>query len=72
MKIDYQKLHDIISAAKDKFIAQSSRVYFQTPKGAREITLEEKRIVAILEAVDMKLGLGLEIEHFNEILEIPE
>ena len=63
MKIDYQKLHDIITTSKSKFSHQETRLFWETPRGEKEVTFEEKRFIAIVESMNMKLQLGLEIDY---------
>lgn len=63
MKVNSQQVHDIISSAKSKFTDQPCRMHWETSLGIKELTFEEKRFVAMIEATNMILQLGLEIEH---------
>ena len=63
MKITDQTVHNIISKAKQTFTDQPCRLYWGTERGAKELTYEEKRIVALLEAMGTELKLNLEIEY---------
>ena len=62
MKIDSKILHDITRVSVSKYLDHPSRTYWKDGK-KKEVTFEEKRIIAILEAVDTVLNLGLEIEY---------
>lgn len=61
MKINKDTLFKIIDMANNNFVKQSGRVYWDCC-GTPEMTLEEKRIVAIAEAVGTVLGLDVDIE----------
>jgi len=64
--INKEKLHDIIEMSKTKFGDQNSHLYWKTSTGLKEISQEEKRFIAILEAADIELDLGLVMEYKKE------
>ena len=60
MKIDRHNIFNIIDNANKKFIDQPSRMYWK--EDDKEVNYEEKRIIAIVEAVSIELKLDVEVE----------
>lgn len=67
MKVSSQQLFNIIGKAKSKFNDQPARLYWNSPKGSKEVTFEEKRIIAIVEAISMELRLDIEVDYDNKL-----
>lgn len=64
MKIDYQKMHDIITESKSQNSNLETRLYWRNERGVdMELSFEEKNMVAIIRAMNLKLGLGLEMDY---------
>lgn len=49
--------------SKSKFIDQPTKMYWKTDYGKKEITFEEKRFIAMLEATDMVLQNEMEVDY---------
>lgn len=62
VNIDSKILHNITRVSVSKYLDQPSRIYWNDGK-QKEVTFEEKRIIAIIEAVSMELDLGLEVDY---------
>ena len=62
VNIDSKILHNITRISVSKYLDHPSRTYWNDGK-KKEVTFEEKRIIAIIEAVSMELDLGLEVDY---------
>ena len=65
MKIGKSDINTITYRAVDIFNRQNSRLFWESPKGKVELTFEEKRILAIVKAVNITLQLDIDFLDIN-------
>lgn len=63
--ITFEELFSIMDKAKTNAVLQSTHLYWHTKLGEREVTEDEKRFIAIIEALDEVKQLGLDIDYFS-------
>lgn len=63
-EISKEELFDIISMAKTNFVDQKMHLYWDSNRSNSELCHEEKRVIAIIEAMNviLKLEIGVNYE----------
>jgi len=63
MQIDNKDIFKINNMSKQNYIDQPLHMYWDAERGEREVEFDEKRLIAILEAASVILGLDIDINY---------
>ena len=67
MEVTYSDIFKIHDKAIDKFLQQQTAIFWDTDKGEAELSYDDKRVIALIEAISEVLDIDIKIDYRTRV-----